>query len=98
MLWRRWIVLQFLPQMTHVYAHVVAILRVRRAPDFAQDLTVREHLAGVRDQQAQQAILDRGQVYQRPALVDIAQAQINLDVAELEDGTQSRAGVSASTR
>ena len=89
----RGIILQLLPQMTHVDPHVVAIRRVRGAPDFTQDLTMREYLAGICDQQGQQAIFDRRQVYRRPAFVNGAQAQINFDVAELEDRTWDRACV-----
>src|ERR1700685_3324380 len=50
MLGLRGIILELVPQMAHVNAHVVAVFGVRGSPDFAQDLPVREYLAGVGDQ------------------------------------------------
>src|SRR5580693_1219996 len=94
----RGIFLQLLPQVSHVYPHIVAVLGVRRPPDFAQDLTMREHLAGIGDQQGQQTVFNRSQVYRLPTFVDGAQAQIDLDVAELENGAESRAGIPAPAR
>ena len=69
MLGLRRIVLELLTQVAHVDPHVVAVLGVRGTPYLAQDLAVREHLAGVGDEQAQQAIFDRRQMNRRPALV-----------------------------
>ena len=49
---------QFLPQVAHVDAQVVALLRLRGAPDFTQELAVRHHASGIADQHRQQAVLN----------------------------------------
>src|SRR5882757_6596171 len=44
----RGVILELLPQMSHVNAHIVTVLGMRRSPHFAQYLPMREHLAGIR--------------------------------------------------
>src|ERR1700727_365933 len=80
-LWLRGIVLEFLPQMSHVYTNIVAILGMRGSPYLAQDLSMRQHFAGIRDQKTEQAVLDRGQMNRDAGLVRGSQAQIDTDVA-----------------
>src|SRR5882762_2159298 len=49
----RRVVLELLPQVTHINAYVVTILGMRRSPHFAQNLPMREHLARVCNQQTE---------------------------------------------
>ena len=84
MLGLRGIALQLLAQMTHVHPHIVAVFGVRRAPYFAQNLTMRQHFAGIGDQQGKQTIFNRSQMYGETALMHGTQAQIDFDVSEFE--------------
>ena len=57
---------EFLPQVAHVDAQVVALPVVRWPPDFAQQLAVRQHAAGIADQHREQAVFKRRQMDFQP--------------------------------
>ena len=59
--WLHWIGLDLLPQMCDVNAQVLPMLFRFRAPDFAQDVSVRENASGMSDEQAEQGVLGGGQ-------------------------------------
>src|ERR1700692_1895330 len=79
------IILQFVPQVSHVDAYVMPIVGMRGTPHLSQDLPVRQHLAGIRDQKSEQAVFDGRQMDRGRALAHGAQAHIDDDVAELKD-------------
>src|SRR5260221_14659268 len=70
----RRVVLEFLPQMSHIHAHVVSVLGMRGPPHLAQDLSMREDFAGIGDQETEQSILARSQMNRRAPLVRRTQA------------------------
>src|SRR5258708_1799822 len=86
----RRVVLEFLPQMSHIYAHVVSVLGMRGPPYLAQDLSMREDFAGIGDQETEQPILDRRQMYRRVPLVRRTQTEVDFDVAEREHRARTR--------
>ena len=90
----RRIVLEFLPQMSHVNTHVMPILRVCGTPHLAQDLPMSEYFAGIGDEQCQHAVLDGRQMNHGTAFARSSQVQIDFDIAELEYRTRAggRAG------
>ncbi len=79
--------LELLTQVAHIYPHIVAIFRMRRTPDLAQNLPMSQHLPGVGNQEAQQPVFDRRQMYRSTAFVHGSQTEVNFDVAELESCT-----------
>src|SRR5437762_8271091 len=44
-----WVRLQLFPQSRHINPQILGLSFVLRAPDFAKDLLMRQHLAGVLD-------------------------------------------------
>src|ERR1700730_3532270 len=79
------IILQFVPQVSHVDAYVMPVVGMRGTPYLTQDLPVRHHLAGIRDEKSQQAVFDGRQIDRGRALAHGAQAHVDGDVAELKD-------------
>src|SRR6185312_5616559 len=86
----RRIELQLLPQMPHVNAQVVALFGMRRPPDFAQELAVRQHAAHVGDQHQQQAVFDRREVHLHPAAGHQAGLPVHHHVAKAEHRVKLR--------
>ena len=75
---------QFLPQCADVDAQVLNI--GLGTPDLAQDEFVGEHLAGMRDQQAQQVVFARRELHLLTADSDDAADQVDGQIARLENG------------
>src|SRR2546429_76342 len=55
--------LELVAQVRQVDAHVVGLVGMRRPPDVAEQLRVRDHLARVPDERRQELVLDRGQAH-----------------------------------
>jgi hypothetical protein len=55
-------VFDLVAQLPHVHAQVVRVLDMGRSPHLAQELAVREHLAGVVHEDGQELVLDRREV------------------------------------
>jgi hypothetical protein len=72
------------PQTTHVDPQIVTALDVAGPPHFLQELTVREHFAGVFHQSRKEAILDRRQVHLVSVPVDAAVRQVHLEARDRE--------------
>src|SRR5438105_8266384 len=82
---------ELLTQARDVDAHVVAAADVTRPPYFAQQGTMGEHSAGIRDKQRQQAIFDDRQVHGLVVSQDQAAREINRDVGKCNLGIAVRA-------
>lgn len=81
----RRIVLDLLPEMPHIDANVVAVLGMGWAPNGLQELAMGEDGIGIGDQVGQQPEFDRRQVNRLPILFDDAFAEVDANVAELEN-------------
>src|SRR3954471_9893919 len=57
------IVFELLSEVGDVDAEVGGLFNCFGSPDFGQELTMREHFAGVRHQEAEQGVLNGGQLY-----------------------------------
>ena len=86
------IIFEFLPQVPHVDAQVVAALHIGRSPDVAQELPVRQHLSWMAQEDREQTELDLGQVDALVALGDSAIRQVYYHVTKPHHGTLLFAG------
>ncbi len=75
---------EFLPQVSHVDADIVIALDVTRSPDFAEQVTMRQHLARVAEQQGQEPVFDGRQMHDNACLPDHAVGLVDLHTAESE--------------
>src|SRR5436309_8092268 len=54
--WLRRITLDLLPKLPDINPEILGLINMRRSPDFAEELLVRDYLAGVFDERAQDFI------------------------------------------
>ena len=71
--------------MADIDAQIVIALDAGRPPHFAQQVTLRHHLAGVGEQYAEQAVFDRRQMHRLASAGDDAARQIDPRFAEFDD-------------
>ena len=79
-------------ELRDVDVQVVRLLAVRRAPDLAQDRRVRQQLALVPGEQAQQVVLGRRQRDPRPATVTRALLEVDRELADRRSSARRRRG------
>ena len=70
----RGITLKFVSEVTHVNAQIVAALDVARPPYLGEQLSLRDHAAGVSDERSEQPIFNGRQMHRCPGTHDAARA------------------------
>src|SRR5689334_6092744 len=79
------IALELPAKVGHVDAQVMSMVDVRGPPYPAQEVAMREHLAGVHDEMGEQSKLDRREMHGFTVSRHEAIRQVDADVAELHD-------------
>ena len=80
----RRIAFDFLAQFRHVNPHVVRLLLCAVAPDFLQNLAVREHFAGVARKQRQQFVLNRREMHRLTVARHFTAGEVDTQTTEVE--------------
>src|SRR5260221_5562116 len=82
----RRIVFELVAQLSHVDAQVVRLLDMRRPPDIAQQLALRDDLAEVARQHGEQPVFNRRQVHGRRRAGHDTAGEVHANGAELHHG------------
>jgi hypothetical protein len=80
------ILLQLPTELSHVYAKVLRLVCVGRAPGCLEQLSMRHHPAGVPHQDGEELVLGRSEVDHATGRGNDATGQIDLQVAHLDRG------------